>query len=134
VDRNHRVVGLTLLDEVMLVHATRQLGDRLWQAVSARASAELTRDTPKPMLKVGSRPLLETMVRTYSEQGFRRFYLAVNYKAEQIEARFDDGSSLGVDIRYLREEQRMGTAGAFKLATRATGIPIYCHQRRLADK
>lgn len=76
---------------------------------------ELTRDTPKPMLKVGSRPLLETIIRSYAEQGFHRFYLAVNYKAEQIEAYFGNGSALGVDIRYLREEQRMGTAGALSL-------------------
>ena len=38
---------------------------------------ELTRDTPKPMLKVGSRPLLQTIVRGYADYGFRHFYFAV---------------------------------------------------------
>ena len=69
---------------------------------------ELTRETPKPMLKIGSRPLLETIVRSYAEQGFRRFYFAVNYKAEQIESHFGDGAALGVKIGYLREQQRLG--------------------------
>lgn len=114
VDRNNRVVGLTLLDEVMQVQPRDNWVIIMAGGLGTRL-AELTRDTPKPMLKVGSRPLLETIIRSYTEQGFRRFYLAVNYKAEQIEAHFGDGSALGVDIRYLREEQRMGTAGALSL-------------------
>lgn len=77
--------------------------------------AELTRDTPKPMLRVGTRPILETIVRSFADQGFRRFHVAVNYKAEQIEAHFGDGADLGVEIRYLREQERLGTAGALSL-------------------
>ena len=61
--------------------------------------AELTRDTPKPMLKVGSRPILDTIVGGLAGQGFRNFWLAVNYKADQIEDHFGDGSAMGVDIR-----------------------------------
>ena len=85
---------------------------------------ELTRDTPKPMLKVGSRPLLETIVRNYADQGFRRFYFAVNYKAEQIEAHFGDGANLGVQIRYLRERDRLGTAGALSLLPEPPTQPL----------
>lgn len=85
---------------------------------------ELTRETPKPMLKVGSRPLLETIICNYADQGFHRFYLAVNYKAEQIEAHFRDGAALGVNIRYLREEQRMGTAGALSLLVDRPSSPF----------
>lgn len=76
---------------------------------------QLTRDTPKPMLRVGSRPVLETILLGYKAQGFKRFYFAVNYKAEQIEQHFGDGSRFGVEIHYLREQQRMGTAGALSL-------------------
>src|SRR5204862_5953566 len=99
---------------------TRSLRD--WS--SDVCSSDLTRYTPKPMLKVGSRPLLETVVRAYAEQGFHRFYLAVNYKAEQIEAHFGDGSGIGVDIRYLREAQPLGTAGALSLLPEAPSQPI----------
>lgn len=80
--------------------------------------AELTRDTPKPMLKVGSRPILDTIVGNLAGQGFRNFWLAVNYKADQIEAHFADGSALGLDIRYLREEKPLGTCGALSLLPR----------------
>lgn len=80
--------------------------------------AELTRETPKPMLKVGSRPILDTIVGNLAGQGFRQFWLAVNYKADQIERHFGDGSALGLDIRYLREAKPLGTCGALSLLPR----------------
>lgn len=133
VDTHDRVVGLEVVDDFLnapereewVVIMAGGLGSRL---------KELTRETPKPMLKVGSRPLLETIIRSYAEQGFRRFYLAVNYKAEQIEAHFGDGSSLGVDIRYLREEQRMGTAGALSLLPERPTTPFIVTNADLLTK
>ncbi|WP_420471077.1 nucleotidyltransferase family protein [Brevundimonas sp. FT23042] len=77
--------------------------------------AELTKETPKPMLKVGSRPILDTIVSNLSGQGFRNFWLAVNYRAEQIEAHFGDGSASGLNISYLRENKPLGTCGALSL-------------------
>ena len=85
---------------------------------------ELTRDRPKPMLPVGSRPLLETIVRNFAAQGFKRFYFAVNYKAEQIVEHFGDGSAMGIEVRYLHERQRLGTAGALSLLPEWPEQPI----------
>lgn len=85
---------------------------------------ELTRDTPKPMLTVGSRPILETIVQGFSDQGFRRFYFAVNYKAEKIEDHFGDGAHMGIEINYLREKERLGTAGALSLLPGLPNEPI----------
>jgi dTDP-glucose pyrophosphorylase len=76
---------------------------------------DLTRDTPKPMLKVGPKPMLDTIISRLSGQGFRKFWLAVNYRADQIERHFGDGSHLGIDISYLREQQPLGTCGALSL-------------------
>lgn len=108
------VLGLHTVDDYLAI----QQRDN-WVVVMAGGLgtrlASLTRDVPKPMLKVGSRPLLETIVRSYADQGFSRFYFAVNYKAEQIERHFGDGSAFGIEIRYLREQKRMGTAGALSL-------------------
>ena len=86
--------------------------------------SELTGVTPKPMLKVGDKPILETILTSYASQGFRNFYLAVNYKAEQIEAHFGDGSSRGLNIRYLREKLRLGTGGALSLLPEIPDTPI----------
>lgn len=77
--------------------------------------AELTKDTPKPMLYIGPRPILDTIIANFADQGFRNIFLAVNYKAEQIEAHFGDGSDRGLNIRYLHENKRLGTCGALSL-------------------
>jgi len=45
------------------------------------------------------------------EQGFKKFHLMVNYKAEMIQSYFRDGSSLGVEIDYFEETSKRGTAG-----------------------
>jgi dTDP-glucose pyrophosphorylase len=86
--------------------------------------SELTQHTPKPMLKVGGRPILETILMNYAAQGFSNFYLAVNYKAEQIEDHFGDGASRGLNIQYLREKIRLGTAGALSLLPERPDGPI----------
>ena len=76
----------------------------------------LTANVPKALLQVGSeKPLLETVVENFVDHGFRRFYLAVNYKAEMVEAHFGDGSRWGARIEYLREKSFLGTAGALSL-------------------
>ena len=72
----------------------------------------LTNDTPKPMLPVGGRPLLEHIVERFIHQGFRSFAFSVNYKKEIIQDYFGDGSRFGASIQYLHEDKRLGTAGA----------------------
>ncbi len=75
----------------------------------------LTNDVPKPMLRVGDRPILETIIGQFREFGFGKFSISLNYLAEQIEAYFEDGSRWGVDINYLHENEPLGTAGALSL-------------------
>lgn len=123
IDEGGRVAGLVTLDELLraperpheVVIMAGGMGERL---------SELTRDTPKPMLRVGSRPILETILLNYAAQGFRRFWLSVNYKAEQIEDHFRDGSHMGLDIRYLRESTRLGTGGALSLLPERPEGPV----------
>lgn len=133
VDGDRVVVGLQVVDDYL----TRPLRDQ-WVVVMAGGLGsrlqELTRDTPKPMLKVGNRPLLETIVLGYAEQGFRHFYFAVNYKADQIESHFGNGSALGVEIRYLRETKRMGTAGALSLLPESPQQPFIVTNADLLTK
>ena len=114
VDDQGRVVGLKIIDDLLVpeqhdnwvVIMAGGLGSRL---------KELTRDTPKPMLAVGNKPLLETIVNRFVEQGYRNIWLAVNYHADQIENHFGNGTKFGAHIRYLREDMRLGTAGALGL-------------------
>lgn len=75
----------------------------------------LTETTPKPLLPISGRPLMETVITQLAGQGFQNFYISVNYKAEMFENHFGDGSALGVNIRYVHEPSKMGTAGALSL-------------------
>ncbi len=85
---------------------------------------DLTTDCPKPMLKVGGKPILETIISNFKEEGFKSFFLAVNYKSEMIENYFEDGKEFGVKIEYLRENKRMGTAGSLSLLDDKISAPI----------
>ncbi len=76
---------------------------------------ELTKVTPKPMLVVGDRPMLQHLVEQFRDQGFYKFIFCLNYKKEVIMDFFDDGSRLGVNIQYVIEEEKLGTAGALSL-------------------
>lgn len=84
----------------------------------------LTEEVPKPMLPLGSKPLLEHILVQFADQGFHRFCFAVNYKAEQIIGHFGDGREWDVSIQYLREERPLGTAGALGLLATAETRPL----------
>jgi dTDP-glucose pyrophosphorylase len=133
VDAANVLLGLEVLDD-FLAPAVRDNWVVIMAGGLGRRLQELTRDTPKPMLKVGNRPLLETIVRNYADQGFRRFYFAVNYRAEQIEQHFGDGREFGIEINYLREEQRLGTAGALSLLPARPEQPLLVTNADLLTK
>ncbi|GAA7257566.1 nucleotidyltransferase family protein [Helicobacter pylori] len=75
----------------------------------------LTDTLPKPMLKVGSKPILQIILERFHQQGFRNIFLCVNYKSHIIEEYFGNGLKYGLNITYIKEEKRMGTAGALSL-------------------
>lgn len=75
----------------------------------------LTDELPKPMLPVGDRPLLEIIVNGLREAGIRHVNVATHYKSEMIAEHFKDGQGFGVDIRYVKEDQPLGTAGALSM-------------------
>ncbi len=75
----------------------------------------LTDKCPKPMLKIGGQPILETVIKSFIKAGFNNFYISTHYMPEQIHRHFGDGSKLGVSIQYIHEEQPLGTGGALGL-------------------
>ncbi|HHP0494754.1 nucleotidyltransferase family protein [Vibrio harveyi] len=75
----------------------------------------LTDHCPKPMLKIGDKPILETVIRNFIKAGFVNFYISTHYMPEQIHQHFGDGSDLGVNISYVHEDTPLGTGGAIGL-------------------
>ena len=78
----------------------------------------LTKETPKPLLKVGKLPILETIITQFIDAGFHNFYISTHYKAEMVRKHFGDGSAWGVSIQYIHETKPMGTAGSLGLLPR----------------
>jgi len=84
----------------------------------------LTQNTPKPMLQVGGRPIIETLISRLQQQGFSNIIISINYRGDQIKEYFGDGRKFGVSINYIEENQKMGTAGSLGLLNQAPKTPI----------
>lgn len=123
VDEAGILLDLAWIDEISGL-ATRETRVILMAGGLGTRLRPLTESVPKPMLPVGDRPLLEHIVRNLIEQGFRRFTLSVNYRADMVEAHFGDGSALGAEIGYVHETERMGTAGALSLLPERPEAPF----------
>ena len=75
----------------------------------------LTADTPKPMLPVGDRPLMERIIEQLSGAGIREVSVTTHYLADKITSHFGDGSQFGVRLNYVPEDELLGTAGGLSL-------------------
>lgn len=84
----------------------------------------LTETTPKPMLPIEGRPILEVIIRRLINQGYYDFTIALNYKGDMIRDHFRDGSIFGARIGYVQEDKRMGTAGALSLLAERPTSPF----------
>lgn len=75
----------------------------------------LTENTPKPMLQIGDKPIIEHNIDRLIKFGISNIYISVNYLADCIKDYFKDGSEKGVNIRYVHEDKPLGTLGSVKL-------------------
>ena len=124
VDNDGRVVSIDLLDELLkpethpnkVVLMVGGLGTRL---------RPLTDTTPKPMLHVGGKPILQTIVEKFVSYGFVNIVMCVGYKSNIIQDYFEDGSKFGANIEYVLEDKRMGTAGALSLLKEKPTEPFF---------
>lgn len=116
-DNEGVIVGLEVL-EYLLNHQQKKTNSVFIMAGGLGLRLRpLTNDYPKPLLKVGNKPILEIMIENLIEYGFNRIYLLINYKAEMIKEYFGDGASYGIEIKYIHENKRLGTAGGLSLIT-----------------
>lgn len=113
-DEAGRVTGVALLDDLVAA------ADPPMQAVVMAGGfgsrlMPLTDETPKPMLQVGDKPILEHIVGQLQQAGIRRVSFTTHYRPEAIEAHFGGGENFGVEIDYVNEDQPLGTAGALSM-------------------
>ena len=75
----------------------------------------MTQTVPKSMVDIGGVPLLERQIERLTRAGLKRVYISVNYLSHVIEDHFGDGRAFDIEILYLREREKLGTAGALTL-------------------
>ena len=114
VDNDNNLLGLEILDE-LIVSKTKSNKVVLMVGGLGTRLRPLTDTTPKPMLLVGGKPILQTIVEKFVSYGFVNIIMCVGYKSNIIQDFFEDGSRFGANIEYILEDKRMGTAGALSL-------------------
>lgn len=82
----------------------------------------LTLITPKQMLPVAGRPMIERVIEHLAAHGIDDVVLALGYRPDAFTAAYPDGSCLGVSLHYAVEDQPLDTAGAVAFAARQAGI------------
>jgi len=126
VDSDNQVVGIDHI-ESLLGPRTLSKPNRVVLLAGGKGQRlqPLTEKTPKPLLPLGGRPILETLMHQLITHGFSQYYLSVNHLAEVVKNHFGDGEHLGVDIEYLEEDTPLGTAGPLGLITEKLEDPIF---------
>ncbi len=125
IDNQGKVIGQHMADQI----AFSKLAGRpnrvvLMAGGQGNRLRPLTETIPKPLIPVGQKPVLETILESFAEQNFQKFYLSVNYKADMVKDYFGDGSRWGVEISYIHEDEPLGTAGPLGLIEDTLEAPI----------
>jgi len=114
VDSQGRLVGLENLHDLLNKHRHDNPVFLMAGGFGTRLRP-LTNNCPKPMLRVGDKPILEQILLNFVEAGFHRFYISTHYMPEVIREYFGNGDKWGVTIQYVHEEEPLGTGGALGL-------------------
>lgn len=122
-DGSRNLVGIHFLSHI-LGHFDRPN----WAVIMAGGKGTrlypITKDIPKPMVKVAGRPILERLVLHLVSHGIKRIFLSVNHLSHIIEDYFKDGKRFGCTIEYLHEDEPLGTAGSLSLLPRPVDLPV----------
>ena len=123
IDKDGRLVALTLLSRfvrekdlpVRAVIMAGGLGTRL---------RPLTQETPKPMLPIGDRPLLQRTIESLRGAGIRNINITTHFEAEKIKEHVGDGSPFDASVLYSHEDAPLGTAGALRQMDLDSAEPV----------
>lgn len=124
VDNSSKVIGIHVLDE-LIRYKDKSNKVVIMAGGKGMRLRPLTKNIPKPMLKVGDKPILQTLIEKFRESGYKNFVICVNYKSKIIKDFFNDGKKFGVKIEYIHEKSRMGTAGALSLFKHKPKEPFF---------
>lgn len=124
VDNNFKVTGIYLFN---IFEKKQKISNKVVIMAGGKGMRlrPLTKNIPKPMLKLGEKPILQTIIEKFKKSGFENFLLCVNYKSNIIKKYFGNGENFGVNINYIHEKVPMGTAGALSLIKKKINEPFF---------
>lgn len=123
-DENDAVIDMITINDILLPEGKENPVVIMAGGLGTRLK-DLTREVPKPMLKVGDDPILHHIINNFKQYGYNKILISVNYRAEIIENYFQDGYAYGVKIEYIKEKKRLGTAGGICLAKKYLDKPFF---------
>ena len=114
VDGDGKIVGLETLQHLI---ERKRLDNPVFLMAGGfgKRLQPLTDNTPKPLLKIGTKPILENILEQFIDVGFHSFYISTHFKSEMVREHFGDGSNWNITIEYVHEEVPLGTAGSLGL-------------------
>jgi GTP:adenosylcobinamide-phosphate guanylyltransferase len=113
-DEEGRVADLSTLSQ-LAPDATLPVQAVIMAGGFGKRLRPLTDQTPKPMLPIDGRPLMEHTIARLRQAGVRRINVTTHYLPDKITTHFGDGSDFGVELNYVSEDHPLGTAGALSL-------------------
>ena len=119
-DAASRVVDIAILDD-LTPDADLPIQAVIMAGGFGKRLRPLTEDLPKPMLKVGNRPVMEHIISQLQQAGIRQVNITTHYKSEKITDHFGNGEAFGVELNYVKEDRPLGTGGALGLIPKPTG-------------
>lgn len=124
VNTDNKLIDIVFLDKWQTINENKNSIVLMLGGLGTRLRP-LTNDVPKPMLQVGNKPIVETIVDSFKQHGYTNFIFSINYKKELIQDYFQDGNDFGITIDYVEEQKRMGTAGALSLLKERPTAPFF---------
>jgi len=123
IDNSNRIVGIKLVNDKLSTFKKQNTVLIMAGGVGKRL-LPLTKNCPKPLLKINGKPILEIIIEKMVDYGFQNFYIAIKYKAEMIKNYFGNGQNWNIRIEYIQENQSLGTAGAISLIKEEQNLPM----------
>ncbi len=114
VDEENRVISVSLMSDIIEDYRLPISAVIMAGGFGSRLQP-LTDATPKPMLPLGDKPLLQRTIEKLEHAGIHNVNLTTHYKSEIIKEHFGNGEKFGVEINYVSEDQPLGTAGSISL-------------------
>ncbi len=123
ISSDNKIVKLVLLKDLFSRKTRPNLAVIMAGGLGSRLGP-LTKNTPKPLLNVGDKPLLSTTVEQLSRHGIEKVFISINYKADRIKEYFAENPASGIEVNFLEEKEFLGTAGAISLLPEEPSAPF----------